>query len=373
VKTLISWRRRLPTGLVLGAVGLSVALHRHGPYWFGRQVADVAALEAKDGEIGYKTARLRAQLAEKDPAQPSVVMLGSSQTAFGLNPTAMRHSAPGTPGGPVVYNFGVMSSGPVVQLMNLRRLVRRGVRPDLLLVEASPRMLFNSVSCSYNPHFNLELTRILPEDMDLFRRYDAEWKQLRADWGIYQLVQWCNRQHGCESLKVPLMEVVKTPVPEIGPFTDRNGWNGILQDIHGKRNTPPAMVDASCAHCVGFMTSEPLDMRYVTAYRETLELCQKEKIRAALVRMPEPPYLRGHMPKDLLACLDEIYAHQAQLYGAEIVDARAYLGTNMFNDVAHFTVEGSAEFTRKLEDDYLHTFISRHRATAGGRETAARN
>ena len=106
---------------------------------------------------------------------------------------------------------------------------------------------------------------------------------------------------------------------------------------------------------------EPLDMRYANAYREILELCQKEKIRVALVRMPETPYLQKNTPKELLARLDEIFVHQAQLYNAEVFDARAWCDTySVFNVVFHLTVEGSVQFTQKLEDNYLQQFISRH-------------
>jgi len=240
-------------------------------------------------------------------------------------------------------------------------------------------MLYNSVSCAYNKHFNLELTRLLPEDMDVFSRYDNEWEQLRADWGTYQLVQWCNRQHGYNSLKIPLMEAAtKTTwgTPSIAPFTDRNGWNGILQDVNGKLKLtrPSEIIDGSCAHFLGSIKAEPLDMRYANAYREILELCQKEKIRAVLVRMPEPPYLQKNTPKELLGLVDEIFVHQAQQYNAEVIDARAWFDTNdVFNDVVHLTVEGSVQFTQKLEDNYLQQFISRHQRAAGSNESASRN
>src|SRR5262249_14198945 len=95
-----------------------------------------------DPEYGLKLAHLRRQVAAKPPAQPCVVMLGSSRTGWGLNPGSMTTLRPGEPGGPVVYNFGINSSGVVVQLVMLRRLLAAGVRPDLVLVEAHPWFLF---------------------------------------------------------------------------------------------------------------------------------------------------------------------------------------------------------------------------------------
>ena len=42
----------------------------------------------------------------------------------------------------MLFNFGMVGAGPLVELVVLRRLLAEGVRPDLLLVEVLPP-LFN--------------------------------------------------------------------------------------------------------------------------------------------------------------------------------------------------------------------------------------
>jgi hypothetical protein len=66
-----------------------------------------------DGEYGYKLVNLRAQVHARSSEQPVVVMVGSSMVGWGLNPGSMNMLRPGTPNGPVVFNFGI-NSGRVV-------------------------------------------------------------------------------------------------------------------------------------------------------------------------------------------------------------------------------------------------------------------
>src|SRR5258707_783588 len=69
----------------------------------------------QDGEYGAKMANLRAQVAAKPKNQPCVIMLGSSLTGWGFNPSALATVKPGSPTGPVVFNLALNSGGVVVQ------------------------------------------------------------------------------------------------------------------------------------------------------------------------------------------------------------------------------------------------------------------
>src|SRR5262245_57272552 len=126
-----------------------------------------------DPEFGYKLAKLREQVQAKAANQPCVVMLGSSLTGMGFNPSAMSTLRPGELGRPVVFNFGINSGGVVVQLLCLRRLLAEGVRPDLVLVEAHPWFLYRGYNTHVNKHY-LAVQRVREEDFEVLGRYDPE-------------------------------------------------------------------------------------------------------------------------------------------------------------------------------------------------------
>src|ERR1700694_1744320 len=97
-----------------------------------------------DAEYGDKLTHLRNQLAAKPKDQPSVVALGSSLTGWGFNPAALTSVKPGSPDGPVVFNFSITSGGVIVELICLRRLLDDGIRPDLVVLETHPQYLFRA-------------------------------------------------------------------------------------------------------------------------------------------------------------------------------------------------------------------------------------
>ncbi len=136
-----------------------------------------------DGEYGHKLSDLRAQLAAKPKDQPCVVMFGSSMTGWALDPAAMTNLKPGSPGGPVVFNFGVNGCGPIVHLLCLRRLLADGVRPDLVLLETEPRFMSRIYSVVYSEHY-LQTPRVQYQDFPVLKRYDPKVRELRPSGAV---------------------------------------------------------------------------------------------------------------------------------------------------------------------------------------------
>src|SRR5213075_1820404 len=96
--------------------------------------------DLRDPEFGHKLARLHARL-EEQPGRPLVLVLGSSRTGVGLRPEVLHRFA--LPGGqpPIVFNFGLTASGPVMELLCLHRLLEEGIHPDWLVVEVMAPLL----------------------------------------------------------------------------------------------------------------------------------------------------------------------------------------------------------------------------------------
>src|SRR5262245_57394681 len=102
--------------------------------------------ELRDPQYACKADKLARLLDRPGPRPFTVVMLGSSRTAFGLDAGRLeRPCADGgarPPVGPLlVFNFGIPGAGPLTELLTLRRLLAGGTRPDHVLIEVLPPLL----------------------------------------------------------------------------------------------------------------------------------------------------------------------------------------------------------------------------------------
>ncbi len=163
-------------------------------------VLDGPGAALRDAEFGEKLDRLRSRL-EEAPDRPLVLLLGSSRSANGVSPG--RLATVSTPDGrkPLVFNFALTGHGPVQELMLLRRLLRRGIRPEQVLVEVHPAMLHQERGV-FGEEIWMRIDRLEACDLEVFRRYVAEpigwsWREPRHwpwSWWHARLVPaWSHR------------------------------------------------------------------------------------------------------------------------------------------------------------------------------------
>src|SRR5438128_2658811 len=94
--------------------------------------------QLRDPEYGRRLDRLHDRLAEY-PNRPLVLVVGSSRTSMGLRPAAWEAVRPnGTRPDPLLFNMSLVGSGPVMELMCLRRIYADGVRPEAVVIEVWP-------------------------------------------------------------------------------------------------------------------------------------------------------------------------------------------------------------------------------------------
>src|SRR5438552_1333924 len=99
-------------------------------------------LELRDPYAGHKMARLCRRARAAPAGTATVVVLGSSRADCGVRAHGLEERLTRDRAAPVVaFNFGVPGGGPVAELLTLKRLLGKGVRPDLLLVEVLPPLL----------------------------------------------------------------------------------------------------------------------------------------------------------------------------------------------------------------------------------------
>ncbi|HUY33502.1 MAG TPA: hypothetical protein VMV69_12195, partial [Pirellulales bacterium] len=246
----------------------------------------------RDAEFGGKLDRLRARL-EEAPQTPLLLLLGSSRSANGVSPCRMVSAT--TPDGqkPLVFNFAMTGHGPVQELILLRRLLRRGIRPDYVLVEIHPCLLYQELG-GYSEETWIQVDRLERGDLSTLRRYVARPSRWTWNWwrpwfvpAHSQRLSILNRWTPCwleAGARQSLFDQIDTLGWLSPPFArptadDRRRWTE-----NARRSYLPAFQR--------FRVTALADR----AIRELLDVCRDEGIVTGLFLMPEGGDFRGWYP-----------------------------------------------------------------------------
>jgi hypothetical protein len=325
-------------GFVLLQVGLNQAMKSWLPQW-------------RDPYFGYKFLSLRDRMKASAHTVPSVVMLGSSRTGFGLRGQIAEELLQQQLGvRPIVYNYGIVGAGPNLELICLKRLLAAGIRPDLLLVEVLPPLLGSlelppmEVHWLPPPRFTLSELKLLERHGFPMDRYRRDWREawLLPCYGHrFNLVSWVSPQllpfelrqdwgRGADASGwIPLMALDLTP--------ERYRWN--VQQAHREY----------AELLQGFRFCEPA----CRALREILEICRHEQIPTALVLMPEGSEFRSWYPPGAWAQIDGFLQELSRTYATPLINARSWVLDEDFSDSHHLMKNGAAVFSERLARDAL--------------------
>jgi len=319
------------------------------------QLALAAAIEwrlpqMRDPNYGRKEQRLLQRLGESPPPARAVVMLGSSRTMYGLRGQDAERALAGPGGAPLVYNFGLPGAGPLTELIVLRRLLRQGVRPDLLLVEVLAPVLAGQVRLNEVAQLEREPGRLWHADLPLAERYAPE-APLRDRW-------WAAEAVPCHSHRLAIVSVLS---PDLLPLEQRldgfqdiddSGWTA-LPHVKREDERRRSATDRARAEYAHYLTGFRLGGPNPPALRELLDLCRHEGIPAVLVLMPEGGEFRDWYEPPAWAEVEGFLAQLRRDYGVDVVSARDWLSDEEFADLHHQFPEGAARFTERLTREVI--------------------
>jgi hypothetical protein len=313
--------------------------------------------QIQDGEYGHKLANLRSQIRSKPKDKPTIVMLGSSLTGWALNPESMGELKPGNPGAPVVYNFGINSSGVVVELICLKRLLAEGIRPDLVLIETHPWFLFEHYNRVTDKEHCLPPIRLQPRDLLVAFRYDMQGGQLLRDWADHHWAPWYYHRHELQNYLL-LEWVNRGRRIDVWNYTDQYGWEGggfsrVSQGLRTQEEKEKATMPQ-----LQMMANSPIFLDSHRALREIVATCRKAQLPFALVRMPEMRIMREEAPPAFREKIDRFYEELLCETGATVIDARDWVADEGFRDGFHLHPEGSEVFSGRLEREVLSPFVA---------------
>jgi hypothetical protein len=300
----------------------------------------------RDPDHDHKMCVLEARLVP-EPGQPrplSVVQFGSSRTVYGLRGQVAEPLLKERLGRPVVvYNMGNYGTGTLANRLAVGRLFRRGIRPDLVLLEVFPPALQE-----HWLHYDLRAERFHASQFDhdelqLLKRLVPGRVSLEREW-------WLAQAAPLYGFRLPLLTATAPTWLELNFRTDKfsgaddSGWVPLLAP-RSARQRALAEVEEEYR---GVAEHYRLSPRVLAVLCETVERCREAGSMVGLVLMPEGPLLRSLYPPELWRTIREAVAGVSRRTGAALLDLRETVPEAEFVDSHHLFPEGAARFSRAL-------------------------
>jgi len=303
---------------------------------------DTVRPELRDPTFEVKFRQFKDRLAACSAQPLSIVFFGSSMSVHGIKPSVLEPLlARELQRDIVAHNLAIHASGPLSHLIYLNRMLQRGVRPDLVVIEVSPLLhdtLKNTSDLALFPVSRLERL-----DLPLVEQYGHDYN---LKW------QWLeSRLTPIHSHRLAMLNYwAKAIVPFVDQMmvwhdVDDHGW--LKQEDHGPERLP-AVLDHLEAEMKPRLDRYLVGAPPLRALTELLARLHQERIGAVLLQMPEGPRLRSLYPAAPIAALFQEFANLSRRYAAPLIHAREWLDESLFVDSHHLTWRGADALTGKL-------------------------
>ncbi len=287
--------------------------------------------------------------------RPVVLMLGSSRVEEALLGRVAADTLAGPDGGrPVVFNFGISGAGPLIERVVLRRLLRDGVRPTLVLIEVFPSALSTTPAGHWEAP--LDPTRLALGELPLAFEGPAL-ARARRRWLRAALVPWYTHRRNLLAAYAPLFLPDGRP-GFAGEVLDEHGnppeWNG------GVRPSPQDYrrgLDFARAQHTPFLADFKIGGPGPAALRDVLATCRDAGIPARLVFMPEGGDFRALYPPGAWPAFERFAGELARQYDAPLINARDWLADEDFRDGHHVVAQGAVRFSERLAREHLRPLL----------------
>ena len=321
-----------------------------------RVVIDRVRPEWRDPSFEIKAARLARILAQHSERPITVLMTGSSVTSNAFKAKQIEEQLTIDLHRPTVaFNMGNHGGGPLTQLIWLRRLLERGVRPDFVCVEFSPQLFDQPDVPEDAKRFPTHiLTR---EDIRTIEPYVHD-PEMRREWRLYRWFPTYFHR----------LTILNCTINPIVPLTDRiPTWGGTI-DERCWTALPPCSkqelesnVAFTTAHYAAKLEKLATGKTSVQALEQLLALLKRERIHAAVVMVPQSPSIRRLYPAAKLDAFVERVAKLSAENHAQFVKAFDWLDEEQFNDCLHPVSAGAERFSTRLRQEVLLPALQRGR------------
>jgi hypothetical protein len=315
---------------------------------FGLARAVEASLWLRDPMFADKRVKFRQRIAERTTAagRPlAMAFIGSSRTCFAVRGDVVEDTIePATGRRVAAVNFGIPASGPVTNLLMVRRLVTSADRPDVCVIELLPPLLANrGTAPAEHPFLNAE--RLRRDEVDVVRGFGFP-DDVADRWRAADLMPWYG-------LRFPLLgRVAKTWLPWGVRFccsreTDPTGWLKPMYETVTPDTYRTGVLRARLEY-YDLLQILQFDTPAFHAVEQSLTVCRQNDVHVALLLMPEGTDFRSWYPPAVEA---ELYARLDDLSrrtGVPVIDARRWFDDGAFSDAHHMVPAGATEFSKRL-------------------------
>jgi hypothetical protein len=276
------------------------------------------------------------------PDRPFLAVIGSSRVGAGFVPEELSPIHDTTGRCVNVFNVSHLGAGPRMNLLQLHRLLRDGIKPRWVVLEL------------FVPHLQREPTTLselsLP-DVGSFGRY---WQgdNLAGKAAEYRLTAMV-RYRGA------LLESIAPEFSSVRPVSLRayggdSGWLRRESLGDGERAALRRTVERQCRQLIADWRMDPL---LDGATRDLLMLCRERGIRVALVLFPETTEFRSWYGPGVEDQIQDYLARLRFECGIPIHDARDWMPDACFIDQHHLSNSGAAEFSARLEKEVIAPLV----------------
>lgn len=347
--SLLPSRRRAPWALLTGVV-----------LFFGLQLLLGLAAEVypriRDPLYGDKFVKLKRRLPKSGEPARTVVMLGSSRTGLAFDGKRVEAALSNPERPTVAFNYGIPASGPVTHLVYLKRMLKSGVRPSLLVLEILPSMIGDMPGAPLEQNW-FYADRLTHSELDTVIRHGFPANQVRERWGKSIALSWYTLR----------FQVLTRIIPSWLPWqvrfdwsrgADDCGWGTVINQTMSPEELAKAEARAQQEYGPVLSTLNPGGPA-ASALRELLTVCKDEGIPVRIVLMPEGSKFRAMYPPVVQERLNSFLQGITTEFGLPpVIDARLWLSDDCFYDGHHMFARGAYEFTDRLTREVIAPLLT---------------
>jgi hypothetical protein len=300
-----------------------------------------------DPEFGTRLDLLRGRMAQA-PEKPVLIFVGSSRVGLGFLPEQMPEVRTLDGQSVLAFNCSHLAAGPVMNLVQVQRVLRAGIRPRWIVVELAPFILPDE--CTSTPTTNAGAAD-LPTLFRYIRASKVAMVYLRC-----RLNPWYkHRQTLIEEFAPTLARPRQRPEKIcLGPQGGDNFW-------YHPETLPPEEVQRRTNQILA-EDRDRLQHYHIApaadrAMRELLDLCRARDIGVAVVMLPESSQYRGLYSAETQRTIREYVADLERSSGVPIIDARAWLADDSFSDCNHVFRAAGVVFTRRVAAEVFQPLV----------------
>jgi hypothetical protein len=275
-----------------------------------------------------------------------VLVAGNSRVAMGVRPGAWEGARPGTARDPLLFNVGLVGSGPVMQLLTVRRVYADGFRPEVVLLEYWPPVLRQDGE--FADGWRFDARRLRPSDLPVARAYfpDPTGAERRM---------WASRINVLRENGTTLsLQVDPELLPRHGRadagWTGLDGWGWLpgMDPEPGDAATRRVLVENQRPWYRDRFRGHAIHPDADRALRETVAFVRAKGARVGFLFLPESAEFRGWYPPEVDVAGREHLAALSRELGVPVINAREWMDESDLADGFHLSRTGAARFTARL-------------------------